>query len=271
MIRSLLLTAIGALAIGLQGCAPDANANGTVTPPVNKIPEYTYEVVKEYPHDTKAYTQGLVWIPGGEFYESTGQYGESELRRVTLATGKPMKRITIHEKYFAEGLALFDGKLYQLTWQNNVGFIYDAATFKKTGEFQYGGEGWGLTTDGKSLILSDGTHQIRFLDPKTFKVERTIDVFNENDPSMKLVNLNELEYIKGEIWANVWQTDLIVRIDPKDGKILGKVDLTGLNPSPIGDLDNVLNGIAYDEKDDRIFVTGKRWPKLFEIKLKPKG
>jgi len=274
MRRLLVLLALPLVLV--PGCAPDAKAHGNSTgstpapvPAPAAIKTYTYEVVKEYPHDTKAYTQGLVWIPGG-FYESTGQYGESQLRKVNLADGKALKTVDVDEKYFAEGLALFDGKLFQLTWENQVGFIYDAATFKKVGEFSYGGQGWGLATDGRSLILSDGTHQVRFLDPKTFKVQRTIEVFIDNDPTMKLINLNELEFIKGEIWANVWQTDTIVRIDPKDGKLLGEIDMSGIYKEAIGDPDNVLNGIAYDDKGDRIFVTGKRWSKLFDIKVKPK-
>lgn len=237
--------------------------------PVAGVPIYTYEVVKTYPHDSKSYTQGLVWIPGG-FYESAGQYGQSDLRKVKLDDGKPEKLVPIEPKYFAEGLTLLDGKLYQLTWQEQKGFVYDASTFKRTSEFTYEGEGWGFATDGKSLILSDGTNKIRFLDPKTFKVLRTIAVFDDNKPERPLINLNELEYIKGEIWANVWQTDWIVRIDPATGKLLSKIDFSKILPEAQDDMDNVLNGIAWDSKGDRLFVTGKRWPKLFEVKVKPK-
>lgn len=248
------------------------STTGSTPPPVAVgVPVYSYDIVNTFPHDSKAYTQGLVYIPDG-FYESTGQYGESDLRKVGLKDGKPSKLVPIEPEYFAEGLALLNNKLYQLTWQAGKGFIYAADTFKREGTFAYEGEGWGLATDGKTLILSDGSHRIRFIDPKTFKVDRSIEVYDENRKDFPLVNLNELELIKGEIWANVWQSDMIVRIDPKDGKLLGKIDLTGLpagqNP---GDNDNVLNGIAYDEKGDRIFVTGKRWPKLFEIKIKPKS
>lgn len=233
------------------------------------VPQYTYEVVKTYPHDSKAYTQGLVWIPDG-FYESTGQYGSSDLRQVKLADGRPTKLVPVESRYFAEGLALLNGQLFQLTWEDQIGFVYDAATFKRTGSFRYEGEGWGLTTDGKSLILSDGTNKIRFLDPKTFKVQRTISVYRDNDSRYPLTDLNELEFIKGEIWANVWKTDSIVRISPDDGKLVGRIDFTGLLGVTLNDPDDVLNGIAYDEKADRIFVTGKRWPKLFEVKVKPK-
>lgn len=245
-------------------------AHSSASPTVTGVQSYTYEVVKTYPHDSKAYTQGLVYIPDG-FYESTGQYGSSDLRQVNLADGKPSKLVPVESKYFAEGLTLLSGKLFQITWQEQKGFVYDASTFKRQSEFTYEGQGWGLATDGTSLILSDGTNKIRFLDPKTFKVQRTIEVFDDNNSSKPLHELNELEFIKGEIWANVWQTDTIVRIDPVKGKLLGKIDFAGLLGSTPDDPDDVLNGIAFDEKGDRIFVTGKRWPKLFEVKIKPKG
>jgi len=256
-----------------MSCNATGNATNTTEPgkqPVTQpepIQNYGYEVVKTYPHDVKSYTQGLIWIPGGAFYESAGQYGQSELRKVNLADGKPTMRQKIDAKYFAEGLALFNGKLFQLTWQEFKGFIYEAASFKKVGEWDYDSEGWGLTNDDKSLIMSDGSNRIRFLDPKTQKIERFIDVFSDNDPAMPQFNLNELEYVKGEIWANVYTTDLILRIDPKNGKILGRIDMSNLLGQRLSDPGYVLNGIAYDAKDDRIFVTGKCWPKLFEIKV----
>jgi glutamine cyclotransferase len=231
------------------------------------IPTYTFEVVNSWPHDCKAFTQGLVFYQQ-LFLESTGQYGESSLRRVEPTTGKVLKKVKVSREYFAEGIAIFQGRIFQLTWQSHKGFIYDAGDLKPVGEFSYEGEGWGLTHDDRSLIMSDGTNQIRFLDPVSLKTERTISVFNNNHP---LMQLNELEYIKGEIYANIWHTDRIVRIDPATGNILGWIDLTGLL-SAVGDCHqpDVLNGIAYDEATDRLFVTGKLWPKVFEIRLKRK-
>jgi glutaminyl-peptide cyclotransferase len=229
---------------------------------------YTYDVVKAYPHDAHSFTQGLVY-EGGSFYESAGQYGESNLRKVDLMTGNVLARTDVGKEYFAEGLAKLGDRLFQLTWKNHKGFIYNASSFEKLGEFQYDGEGWGLTTDGRSLILSDGTNRIRFLNPDTFKVDREISVNVNGTP---LTQLNELEYVNGEIFANIWETDKIVRLDPANGKILGWVDLTGLLPAGERTPEtNVLNGIAYDPAADRLFVTGKRWPKLYEIKLRPKG
>ncbi len=233
------------------------------------VPVYTYEVVNSWPHDTQAFTQGLVFHQG-TLYESTGQYGSSTLRKVELRSGKVNKKIELSGQYFAEGMTIFQGKIYQLTWMEHKGFIYDLKNFHLDGEFGIEGEGWGLTDDEQSLIMSDGTHQIRFLDPQTFKATRTINVCDHGAP---LMELNELEYVKGEIFANIWKSDRIVRIDPQTGKILGWIDLTNLLPEDerINPEENVLNGIAYDEKDDRLFVTGKRWPKLFEIRLKKKS
>ena len=232
------------------------------------IPVYTFQIVNSWPHDCKAFSQGLVFYDD-VFYESTGQYGESTLRRVEPSTGKVLNKIKVPKEYFAEGIAIFQGKIYQLTWQQHKGFIYDLEKFKLIDEFSYEGEGWGLTHDERSLIMSDGTNQIRFLDPATLKVERTISVFSDGQP---LTQLNELEYIKGEIYANIWHADRIVRIDPASGKITGWIDLTGLLSSTGEQCQptDVLNGIAYDEATDRLFVTGKLWPKVFEIKLKKK-
>ncbi len=231
---------------------------------------YTYEIVKTYPHDPKSFTQGLVF-DNGVFYESAGlnaaYSGHSSLRKVEVTTGKLLKLIDVPEPYFAEGLALFDGKLFQLTWQHQKGFIYDRDTFAARGEFKYSGEGWGLTHDGKSLILSDGTHQLRFLDPTTFQEQRRISVYDRDG---RVDELNELEYVKGEIFANIWQEDRIVRVDPKDGKILGWIDLRGLKAKQDNPDAEVLNGIAYDVAQDHLYVTGKKWSKLFEIRLKKK-
>ena len=242
-----------------------ASASPTPAPSVQEVPSFSLQAVKSFPHDRGAFTQGLV-VEDGKFIEGTGLNGKSSLRRVVIETGAVEKKVDLSNEYFGEGLTVFKGKIYQLTWKNKMGFIYDAATFKKLGTFPYTGEGWGLTHDDTSLILSDGTNIIRFLDPETFKVTRSIEVFNQGSPEN---NLNELEYIKGEIYANIWQTDFIARIDPKTGKILGLIDCTGL----LSDTErqpgtDVLNGIAYDEKNDRLYFTGKNWPRVFQVELK---
>ncbi len=227
------------------------------------VPTYGYEVVGSWPHDSAAYTQGLVFA-NGVLYESTGRHGASSVRVVDLTTGRVMKKVDLPAAYFGEGLAILHGKIFQLTWRNGKGFIYARDTLQRLGEFRYHGEGWGLTTDGRSLIMSDGSHRLRFLDPRTFAVQRTVAVHDEHGRPLNA--LNELEYIKGEIYANVWQRDVIARIDPATGKVRGWIDLTGLWVHDAADA--VLNGIAYDREHDRIFVTGKLWPKLFEIRLK---
>lgn len=237
-------------------------AEATLTP--DAVPTYSYKIKNSWPHDKRAYTQGLIYLDG-VLWESTGQYGSSSLRKVELKTGKVIKQITVPPKYFAEGMTVFHNKVFQLTWQEQKGFIYDPVTFQKQGEFTYTGEGWGLTHDGESLIMSDGTNEIRFLDPTTLQTTRTISVFDGEQP---VEQLNELEYIAGEIYANIYQTDRIVRIDPKSGKILGRIDLTGLlKTKERTGAEDVLNGIAYDEAGKRLFVTGKMWPRLFEIEI----
>lgn len=229
-----------------------------------RVPVYTYEIVNVYPHDASAFTQGLVFYQGALF-ESTGLNGSSSLRKVALETGQVLKKVEVPSQYFAEGLALFNGRLLQLTWQNRVGFIYDQETFQQVGTFNYTSEGWGLAHDGKALILSDGTSQIRFLDPNTFQVQRTITV---RDRGQQVARLNELEYVNGEIFANVWYTDRVARINPADGSVVGWIELNGLLTPQDGSRADVLNGIAYDAATNRLFVTGKLWPKLFEIRLK---
>jgi glutamine cyclotransferase len=233
-------------------------------PTPSRVPVYSYEVVHTYPHDRAAFTQGLVYEQDA-FFESTGLYGSSSLRKVELQTGNVLKKIDVPAQYFAEGLALYQGQAIQLTWQTRIGFVYNQETFQEVGRFNYTTEGWGLTHDGTSLIMSDGTDQIRFLDPQTYQVRRTIRV---QDRNVGVQRLNELEYIEGEIWANVWLTDRIVRFSPDSGRVSGWIDLTGLLPAsdrlPTTD---VLNGIAYDAATKRLFVTGKNWPKLFEIRL----
>ena len=228
---------------------------------------YGYEVVKIRPHDPQAFTQGLVYHKG-EFYEGTGLEGRSELRRVELETGKVLQRKGIPADQFGEGITLLNDKLYQITWKSKKGYVYRRATMTLEKTFTYATEGWGLTHDGKRLILSDGTPTLYFLDPKTLKV--TDSVFVKQPDGTPLRNINELEFIGGEIWANVWQTDVIARIDPKTGKVGSFVNLAGLLPKNT-DLTrgaDVLNGIAYDGDGKRIFVTGKLWPFVFEIKLK---
>ena len=240
----------------------------------NKIPVYTYDIINTFKHDSKAFTEGL-FFHNGFLYESTGQEGKSDLRRTELESGKIVQQFKLPIDSFGEGTTIIGDKIYQLTWQEERGFVYDAATFKLLKEFEYQGEGWGLTNDGKNLIMSDGTHVIRVLDPETFKVVRTMVVLDER--GKPLLKINELEYIKGEIWANVWHSEEIgkpnhiARIDPNSGKLLGWIDLGGISPDDVArDSENTLNGIAYDAATDRIFVTGKNWKNLFEIKIKPK-
>jgi glutamine cyclotransferase len=228
------------------------------------MPVYGYEVVHTFQHDPNAFTQGLVFHEGN-FLESTGEVGASSLRRVEVDTGKVLQRVEVPPPYFAEGLTILKGKIYQLTWQHQLGFIYDALTFEKTGQFNYTGEGWGLANDGQSLILSDGTNRIRFLDPESFKVTKTIAVLDGHTP---VAELNELEFVQGEIYANIWHADRIARIDPQTGKVVGWINLAGLLAAgDVQDEEAVLNGIAYDNTSGRLFVTGKLWPKLFEIRL----
>lgn len=248
------------------GCQSGANANLPANqPPANANAKAGYQIVNVFPHDAEAYTQGLLFTDG-VLLESTGREGQSSLRRVEVQTGKVLHQVNVPRPYFAEGLALLNGKLYQLTWQHGVGFIYDAATFNKLGEFKFSGEGWGLTTDGNSLILTDGSHRIRFLDPETFAVRKTISVL---DGGRVIDSLNELEFVKGEILANIWYDERIARIDPNSGRVNGWINLAGLREaSGATDEEGVLNGIAYDAAGDRLFVTGKLWPKLFEIRLK---
>jgi glutaminyl-peptide cyclotransferase len=259
---------IGLLSLSLTS----AGCNGGVSSTTNSAaanrngaaPSFGYEVVNVYPHASDAFTQGLEYHDG-KMFESTGGEGTSSLRLVEVETGKVLDKLDVPLPYFAEGLTLLNGKIYQLTWQHQVGFIYDATSLSKIGQFNYQGEGWGLTNDGQSLILSNGTNQIRFLDPGTFKVVRTIAVVDANRP---IENLNELEYLNGEIYANVWHRDVIAIIDPQTGRVNAWINLRGLKPAGATDEEAVLNGVAYDAARQRLFVTGKLWPKLFEIRIK---
>lgn len=230
-----------------------------------RVRQYKVEVVAEYAHDTKAYTQGL-FFDGGRFWESTGQFGESSFREVELATGKVLRKMDFQRKYFAEGSVMLDGKLFILTWLNKVAFVYDAATLEYLQTYSYPREGWGLTTDGASLIASDGSSRLYFLTPE-FRQERYVDVTMDGRPVRKL---NELEYIDGKVWANVYTTDLIVIINPADGKVEASIDCSGLLPRTLRSPDtDVLNGIAHDPGTGKTYLTGKYWPRLYEIRLVP--
>ena len=244
---------------------PTATPASVAQPP--DLPVATYQVVASYPHDPAAFTQGLVW-QDGIFYEGTGLRGRSSLRKVDPASGEVTQGISLPEQYFGEGIAILGDRLYQLTWQENTGFIYDKDSFELLDTWTYLGEGWGLTTDGERLIMSDGTNELRFLDPNTLEETGRVAVMDQQ--GNPIVLLNELEYVDGEVLANIWQTDWIARINPATGQVTGWIDLRGLLPAedrtqPV----DVLNGIAYDPSTDRLFVTGKLWPKLFEIDLVP--
>lgn len=277
----ILLLALVTLSCGDSSNSKTNNAANTKPSPANSnktiaaVPQYTAEVIKTYPHDPKAFTQGLVFH-NGFLYEGTGGKAArgddffSSLRKVDLETGKVLQKYDVPPDFFAEGIAILNDKVFQLTWQERTGFVYDLADFKLLREVRYTGEGWGLTQDGTHLIMSDGTHVIRFINPEDFSTVRTISVNDER--GQPLMELNELEYVKGEIWANVWETGWIVRIDPATGKLVGRIDLSSLvdqvqakNPKA-----DVLNGIAYDAATDRIFITGKKWPNLYEIKVNAK-
>jgi glutaminyl-peptide cyclotransferase len=226
-------------------------------------PVFGYTVVRSYPHDPRAFTQGLVFR-NGVFYEGTGMNGRSGIRKVKVETGEVLQVKAIDAQYFGEGITDWKGSLIEITWQSEIGFVYDINTFDRTKTWSYKGEGWGLTHDDTRLIMSDGTSALRFLDPETLKETGRIIVRDQRGP---VERLNELEFVKGEIFANVWQTDRIARISPKDGRVTGWIDLAGLLPPSERAGTDVLNGVAYDAAGDRLFVTGKLWPRIFEIKL----
>jgi glutamine cyclotransferase len=232
--------------------------------PAAGVMHYGYKVIRTYPHDPQAFTQGLVY-DDGVLYEGTGLYGESSLTQRELETGKVLKRERLPRKYFGEGITVFGDKVFQLTWKSQTGFVYDKATFRLLKEFKYPGEGWGLTHDSRQLIMSDGTATLRFLDPNTFAETRRIMVRDGEGP---VDQLNELEFIDGRIFANIWMSDSIAIIAPDTGRITGWLDLSALYPRPAGS-QAVLNGIAYLPQSKHLLVTGKLWPKLYEIELTP--
>jgi glutaminyl-peptide cyclotransferase len=268
MAPRLALTAALALAVACSGsetktAAPRAQDSTTTSGPSGP-PIYGVTVVHRWPHDPSAFTEGLE-MHDGLMYEATGLVGQSGFRMYDLATGTITRRYVLNPPYFGEGITIFRGRLYELTWTTGVGYIYDTATFKRRSSFTYSGEGWGMTHDSVSVIMSDGTNVLRFLDPTTLHVQSALSVTAAGLPVSKL---NELEWIKGEIWANVWQTPQIARINPRTGVVNSWIDLTSLMPNGAeGDSVDVANGIAYDSVGDRVFVTGKRWPVLFEIKV----
>jgi len=252
----------------LYGCAdnPMTPRNGEADPAIvtDEISNYTYQVVNTYPHDATAFTQGLAF-DDGFFLEGTGLHGRSSLRRVELQTGRVTKLRELDARFFGEGITVYEDQIIQLTWTSGQGFVYQKSTFEPVREFAYPTQGWGITNDGTRLIMSDGTDKLFFLSPTTFERMGEISVFDESGPVSRL---NELEFIDGRVFANVWKTDKIVVINPETGKVTSSIDLTGLLASAAATGD-VLNGIAFDTENQRLFVTGKLWPALFEIKLIP--
>jgi glutaminyl-peptide cyclotransferase len=269
---AVFLTACASLPVATPPQTFVSNISPIATLPVQNltprpVPVYTFTVVNSYPHDRAAFTEGLV-MDNGVLYESTGLNGQSGLRRVDLASGTVLQNLALGPEYFGEGATVWHDQIIQLTWKSHIGFVYDKASFKLIKSFDYPTEGWGLTHDDTQLIMSDGTSTLRLLDPNTFQATGYVTVTAGGQP---VVNLNELEYVRDEIWANVWQTDRIARIAPATGQVIGWIDLSGLlRPADRQSGVDVLNGIAYDAEHDRLFVTGKLWPKLFEITVMPR-
>jgi glutamine cyclotransferase len=262
--------ALAAIAIAVNGSsAIQRVGSSALTPTIDRsqettqVPTLGVKLLRSYPHDPHAFTQGLEYYRG-YLYESTGIAGQSTLRKVALITGQVIQKVSLPPEYFGEGLTIFRGKIYQLTWLSKKGFVYDLRSFRQIGEFPYEGEGWGLTHDDKSLIMSDGTNKIRYIDPVSFAVTRSIEVYTGGQG---VVNLNELEFIRGEIWANIWHFSRVARIDPRSGQVIAWIDLGAIVAQEPHREEAVLNGIAYDSAGDRIFVTGKNWTKLFQIKV----
>ena len=256
--KGLLFAALVLFLLGLQFAYQSMDAAEPVF--------YTFNVVATYPHDESAFTQGLVYHDG-LLYEGTGLYGQSSLRITKLSTGDIIEQVDLADEYFGEGITILDGLVYQVTWEEITGFVYSADDLTEIRSFRYTGEGWGLTHDWEHLVLSNGSSTLSFLDPGTFQVVRTVDVTYDDEP---VSNLNELEYVDGVIYANVWQTNRVVMIDPGDGAVVGWIDLAGIEEHlDSTDGINVLNGIAYNHESGRLLVTGKLWPNIFEIELVP--
>lgn len=256
------------VALGVTGTrAPAARAQlfpaGTVPPAGSNVPRDTYEIVRQFPHDPDAFTQGLEFVDG-VLYEGTGLEGHSRLRKVDLESGRVLQEAGLAPEFFGEGITVLLSRILQLTWRSKIGFVYDRATLLQIGTFRYPGEGWGLTHSDQDVIMSDGSERLRFLDPVSLAEKRRLTV---SDAGVLIKDLNELEWIDGEIYANVWQTDWIARISPTSGHIVGWIDLRGLLPAELRGRADVLNGIAYDRQRKRLFVTGKLWPRIYEIRL----
>lgn len=264
MLRGLLFTAL----VATVSCAPSpVGKDGQNKTTLQSVPTYTFTIINAYTHDRDAFAQGLAF-ENDTLYEGTGLYGKSSLRRVDLKTGKVLQIHILPDEYFGEGITVFGDIIIQLTWRSKKGFVYDKNSFEILRDFTYETEGWGITHDGKRLIMSDGTSTLYFLDADTFKTTGHIQVY---DNGKSVSNLNELEFIDGQIYANVWRTEYIAMIDPRSGRVTGWIDLSGiLPPQADGKPVDVLNGIAYDIANNRLFVTGKLWPRLFEIKLATK-
>ncbi len=281
--RLFLIIFAFAIALGCSDAASTREANvsgsnGSSSVPAKAaaLPVYGYEIVNTYPHDPQAFTQGLLFHDGF-LYESTGEFGHSSLRKVEIDSGKVLNKIDMPSDKFAEGITLFGDKIYQLSWREGIARVYDIKDFRLIREFNYQGEGWGITTDGTNLFMTDRTHIMRVLNPDTFRSTKMLAVMRED--GKPLMQINELEYVKGEIWANIWHSEdpeilgkpnHIARIDPATGKLTGWINLDGISPEDERrDIENTLNGIAYDPASERIFVTGKKWKKLYEIRITP--
>lgn len=264
--RKWLAVALGGVAAAGIGYAGYKFVNQETDQAGDAVRSYTYEIVNRFPHDASAFTQGLA-IADGLLYEGTGHYGRSTLRKVELETGRVLQQVELDHRYFGEGIVLWQDRIIQLTWEEETAFVYDRATLRRVGQFSYRGQGWGITHDGSRLIMSDGSSELRLLDPGTFRETGRLSVRRDGRP---VRDLNELEYIDGEIYANVWHEDYIVRIAPETGNVTAVLNLQGLRPPETrGDPEAVLNGIAYDAANRRLFVTGKLWPALFEIHQVP--
>jgi glutamine cyclotransferase len=258
---------IGFLLVLLVACGnnDEKSANPEKGLPSNEPQQINYTITNVFPHDTSTYTEGFEFYQH-KLYESGGQYGASKLSEIDLKTGLANKKIAIYKQYFGEGITILNGKIYQLTWKEKVCFVYDVKTLKKIKEFSYEGEGWGMTNNGKQIIMSNGSNNLQFIDTETFKVLSIIGVSDNNGP---VGNINELEYINGFILANIWQTDYIIKINPESGKVIGKADFTGIKEKYFPELAEkaeVLNGIAYDSTSKKLLITGKYWPKTLEVK-----